>query len=134
MDVRLTRTPALFPRKTKHRIYPEADRVFDGELRDNYSSARESAEQIQRQFEQEVEMEAMVRCDLEQARAEYGDDLFIASLGAVPKADKTSDATYHTGAAHNEIALLRLTSGMRCFFQLETPLMGCVTARSLFVV
>ena len=98
VDVRLPRTPALFPRKTKHRIYAEADRVFDGELRDNYISARERAEQIERQFEQEVEMGAMVRCDLEQARAEYGDELFIASLGAVPKSDQTvrvvHDATH----------------------------------------
>ena len=98
VDVRLPRTPALFPRKSKHRIYPEADRVFDGELRDNYSSAKESAEQIEQQFEQEVQMGAMVRCDLDQARAEYGDELTVASLGAVPKSDQTvrvvHDATH----------------------------------------
>ena len=97
VDVRLPRTPALFPRKCKHRIYPEAD-VFDGELRDNYSSARESAEQIERQFQQEIELGAMVRYDLDQARAEFGDELVVASLGAVPKADQSvrvvHDATH----------------------------------------
>ena len=97
MDVRLPRTPA-FPRKCKHRIYPEADHVFDGELRDNYSSARESAEQIERQFQQEIELGAMVRYDLDQARAEFGDELVVASLGAVPKADQSvrvvHDATH----------------------------------------
>ena len=98
VDVRLPRRPALFPRKCKHRIYPEADHVFDGELRDNYSSARESAEQIERQFQQEIELGAMVRYDLDQARAEFGDELVVASLGAVPKADQSvrdvHDATH----------------------------------------
>ena len=98
VDVRLPRTPALFPRKCKHRIYPEADHVFDGELRDNYSSARESAEQIERQFQQEIELGAMVRYDLDQARAEFGDELVVASLGAAPKADQSvrvvHDATH----------------------------------------
>ena len=82
---RLPRVPAVFEKKTKWRRYAED---ADGQiLRENYISAKQHAEMVQRQFLAEAELGAMEEMSLESAKAKFGRDLAVASLGAIEKQD-----------------------------------------------
>ena len=89
VGVRLPRTPALFFRKTTHRKFEGAEDLLSDDLRENYPSARDHEDQIEEQFRKEVALGAMVEMTLEDARAEFGGALSVASLGAIPKSDDT---------------------------------------------
>ena len=82
---RLPRVPAVFEKKTKWRRYAED---AEGQiLRENYISAKQHAEMVQRQFLAEAELGAMEEMSLESAKAKFGKDLAVASLGAIEKKD-----------------------------------------------
>ena len=84
----LPRVPAVFEEKTRWRKYDDDAEHAQSE-RDNYLSARENAAEVQKQFLEEAALGAMVEVSLEEALAEYGDRLALASLGAIEKRDGT---------------------------------------------
>lgn len=55
------------------------------ELRENYMSAQEHMSKVRDHVEKDVQKGWMCRMALSEARDRYGDDLQVASLGAVPK-------------------------------------------------
>ena len=82
----LPRTPAIFERKVSWPLESEAGQPWSGErLRRNYASAADRPDVLKRQFEQEVTEGLMIKTSLQQARAEWGEHLVIASLAAVEK-------------------------------------------------
>ena len=50
-DVKIPRTPAVYERKVKYRRYDEEDRIGEAAWKDNYKSAAENVEAIQKQFD-----------------------------------------------------------------------------------
>ena len=69
------------------------------ELRGNYTSAKEHMEKVRAHVESDLEKGWMVKVTLEEAKKKYGDELQVASLGAVPKDPQWSDVrVVHDGA------------------------------------
>lgn len=60
-------------------------------LRDNYASARDHMEKVKQHVKADVKKGWMVRMPLATAQEQYGGDLQVASLGAVPKDCEWSD-------------------------------------------
>ena len=89
VDFRMPRNPALFGRKLKHRDYTGLGGDLGDNWRDNYSSVEPYVEQIEKQFEDEIRLGSMIKLDPDEAVRRYGSKLAVASLGAVPKPDKT---------------------------------------------
>ena len=89
VDFRMPRNPALFGRKLKHRDYTGLGGDPGDNWRDNYSSVEPYVEQIEKQFEDEIRLGSMIKLDPDEAVHRYGSKLAVASLGAVPKPDKT---------------------------------------------
>ena len=56
-------------------------------LRENYISAKQQAELVQQQFLAEAQLGAMAEMSLESAKAKFGNDLAVASLGAIERKD-----------------------------------------------
>jgi hypothetical protein len=78
------RVPAVFTAKTHWRNY---DHITEQtELRENYITAQEHRDVVQKQFEKEASLGAMMEIGLEQAQKEWG-KISVASLGALEKAD-----------------------------------------------
>ncbi|CAE8726071.1 unnamed protein product [Polarella glacialis] len=84
---KLPRVPAVFDRKERWRKYPEDE--GDPEDGENYGSARDNLDSIKKQFEEERDLGAMREVLESDARKEYGDNLLIAPIGAIEKADAT---------------------------------------------
>ena len=80
----LPRIPAVFTAKTHWRNYDHL--IEQVELRENYVYAQEHRDVVQKQFEKEASLGAMVEIGLEQAQKELG-KISVASLGALEKAD-----------------------------------------------
>ena len=87
VDHRMPRCPALFERKRRHRDFKGLGAHECEELRDNYRSADGFESKIETQFGKEIELGAMVELDLQEAQRRFGQELSIASLGCIPKAD-----------------------------------------------
>ena len=79
------RVPLVFRPKIKERRYDESE--FQAE-NSNYGSAKEHAQQIEVQFQEEEKMGFMFPLTESEARRRYGDRLRVASLGAIPKDDE----------------------------------------------
>ena len=64
-------------------------------------SPKQNAAVVEKQFEAEEELGAMVRMDLQDAQSRYGDRLLLAPLGAIEKSDDSfriiHDGTHGTG-------------------------------------
>ena len=99
------RVPLVFRPKIKTRQYDDSE--FKA-LNDNYSSAKEHAEQIEVQFQEEEKMGFMFPLSLKEATRRYGERMRVASLGAIPKGDGRVrvifDAT-HFVQINNEIGI-----------------------------
>ena len=99
------RVPLVFRPKVKTRQYDDSD--FKA-LNDNYSSAKEHAEQIEVQFQEEEKLGFMFPLSLKEAKRRFGERLRVASLGAIPKGDGRVrvifDAT-HFVQINNEIGI-----------------------------
>ena len=81
------RTPAVFHRKKKFRKYDETEMVLE---MNNYPTAAQAAEDLQRQYEEEEKLGLMFPITLKMAKQRYpGDRLRIAAQGAIPKPDGT---------------------------------------------
>lgn len=85
-NAKLPRVPAVFDKKTKWRQYKEEEGNLDLD-RENYLSAREHANLVQQQFEAEAALGCMVEMPLDVAKRKFGEDLALASLGAISKKD-----------------------------------------------
>ena len=86
-DTPLPRTPAVFEKKLKWRKYdPE---ILEGppEWGRNYISASENVPAVRKQFVAEAALGMMVCLDLEDAKREWAENLHVASLAALAKAD-----------------------------------------------
>eukprot|EP00913_Durusdinium_trenchii_P033478 g31343.t1 len=81
------------------------------ELRGNYTSAKEHMEKVRAHVESDLEKGWMVKVTFEEAKKRYGDELQVASLGAVPKDPQWSDVrVVHDG-----------TLGLRVNTHLDQP-------------
>ena len=89
VDYRMPRNPALFGRKLKHRDYTGLGGDPGGSWRENYSSVEPYVEQVEKQFEDEIRLGSMIKLEPEEAIRRFGSKLSVASLGAVPKPDKS---------------------------------------------
>ena len=103
VDMELPRASAVFHEKVAWRRYDAEQSEFhvDGEWRKDYPTAKQNAAVVEKQFEAEEELGAMVRSDLQDAQSRYGDRLRLASLGAIQKSDDSfriiHDGTHGTG-------------------------------------
>ena len=84
VDMEMPRTPEVYEEKLKWTV-DATDEVMRDILADNYESAEDNAEDIERQVLQEVEKGTIVRMMEHEARRRFGDRLAVAALGAVPK-------------------------------------------------
>ena len=84
---RMPRVPAVFERRTRWRRYEAQEEAPHD--KENYSSARCQTAQIEAQFREEAEPGAMREVEEVAARAEYGEDLLVAAIGAIDKGDTT---------------------------------------------
>ena len=86
VDEEMARTPAVFEEKIKWKL-DEVDGPGIGD-RENYKSAEGHLEQVEELFREEQKLGWMVELDEADARKEYGDRLFIASLAVVQEPGK----------------------------------------------
>ena len=115
------RVPAVFDRKTKWRKYEEEECDWRDD-RQNYVSARDHAAVVQRQFEEEEKLGAMLQLDLAEAHARFGEQIAVASLGAIDKKNGTfrvvHDGTHGVG----------INPGIKMRDQLKSPCAGDIRA------
>ena len=115
------RVPAVFDRKTKWRKYEEEECDWRDD-RQNYDSARDHAAVVQRQFEEEEKLGAMLQLDLAEAHARFGEQIAVASLGAIEKKNGTfrvvHDGTHGVG----------INPGIKMRDQLKSPCAGDIRA------
>lgn len=79
------RVPLVFRPKVKERKYDESE--FKAE-NSNYESAKEHAQQIEVQFQEEERLGFMFPLSEAEARRRFGHRMRVASLGAIPKDDE----------------------------------------------
>lgn len=120
VDEELPRTPAVFEEKTTWREYDPDQCEFqvDSPWRTNYPAAKKNAAALKRQFEEEAKLGAMMKIDMEAALLRYGNDLRIASLGAIQKPDDSFRVIHdgsHGAGVNNHIVVRD---------QLEVPCAG----------
>ena len=85
-DEVLPRTPAVFPPKEKWKLGdPEEDDIHD---RENYKSVEGHQAEVEAQFREEAKTGWMREYSDEDAANEFGDRLFVASLGVVVEPGK----------------------------------------------
>jgi hypothetical protein len=89
---------AVFNEKVAWRQYDaeQSEFLVDSGWRKNYPTAKQNAAVLEKQFEAEEELGAMVRMDLQEAQSRYGDRLRLASLGAIYKSQTTAFASFTT--------------------------------------
>ena len=103
VDMELPRASAVLNEKVAWRQYDaeQSEFLVDSEWRKNYPTAKQNAAVLEKQFEAEEELGAMIRMDLQEAQSRYGDRLRLASLGAIQKSDDSfriiHDGTHGTG-------------------------------------
>lgn len=84
VDEELPRVEKVFELKEKWNL-DFVDEALQDAVSDNYKSAEESAEDIERQVMEEVDRGSMLMMDEELVKKEFAGRLAIAALGAVPK-------------------------------------------------
>ena len=124
VGVKTPRVPAVFEKKTKWRTYAEEDslevcREID---RDNYLSVKDHASIVQQQFEAEAELGAMQELPADKARARYGRNFAVASLGAIEKKDGSH------GVIHDGTHGVAVNAAIKIRDQLRSPTAGDVKA------
>ena len=104
VNQKMPRTPAVFEKKCKWRAYDGETTAADV-FRNNYPGAAENAKAIEAQFVEEAKLGAMVKMEVEEASRIYGENLRVASLGAIRKADDSfrvvHDGTHGIGVNGN---------------------------------
>ena len=88
------RIPAAYDSKGKDdddRVPSEWDEDFEQSRRDNYSSATSRIEMVRSHVEEDIKKGWVAAMSLRDAQLRYGEELQIASLGAVPKDQLWSD-------------------------------------------
>ena len=78
----------------------EEDSGVDPVLRDNYASAKDHMTKVKEHVEEDIRKGWMVRMTRQEAVDRFGEDLQVASLGAVPKEKEWSDVRVVHDAAH----------------------------------
>ena len=78
------RVPEVFEEKTSWKV-DGTDEDLHEILAENYQSAEENSQDIQRQVLEEVRSGTIVKMTLQEARSRFGERLAVAALGAVPK-------------------------------------------------
>ena len=84
VDSTMPRVPEVFEKKEKWNL-SITDEAFQDTFADNYKSAEENAEDIERQVLEEVEKGSIIKMPLSEAEEKFKGRLAIAALGAVPK-------------------------------------------------
>jgi hypothetical protein len=85
VNLKMPRTPSVYERKIRWRTLDQSDYVPD---RDNYSSAKEAAPQLEKLFQADAAQGMMFEEQEDVLRRLYpGDMLRVASLGAIAKGD-----------------------------------------------
>ena len=110
----LPRVPSVFEKKEKWRKY-DSGFCEPGAERENYLSAREHAGEVQQQFQAEAALGAMVEVTTAEARAQFGKQLAVASLGALEK----KDGTYRV--VHGGANGITVNSAIRVRDQIRSP-------------
>ena len=116
--VRLPRVPAVFEKKDKWRRYDETTSGEKGVERENYMSAKERAREVQKQFQVEASLGAMVEMEEGEARQNFGERLAVASLGAIEKKDGACRVV------HDGTRGIAVNSAVRVRDQLRSPSAG----------
>ena len=98
VGVRMPRTPAVFPRKTKWRKYEEEEDGMAPTSKENYKSVKDNLEAVERMFWDDVSLGHMREVPEEEAVKEYGEGLVTAAVGALEKGEDSfriiHDATH----------------------------------------
>ena len=110
----LPRVPSVFEKKEKWRKY-DSGFCEPGAERENYLSAREHAGEVQQQFQAEAALGAMVEVTTAEARAQFGKQLAVASLGALEK----KDGSYRV--VHDGTNGITVNSAIRVRDQIRSP-------------
>lgn len=84
VDEEMPRTPQVYEEKVKWTVGP-TDECFRDVLAENYISAEENHEDIERQVLEEVTNGNILRMSEAEARSRFAGRLAVAALGAVPK-------------------------------------------------
>lgn len=116
VDMELPRASAVFSEKVSWRQYDseQSEYLVDSEWRQNYPTAKQNAAVLEKQFEAEEELGAMVRMDLQEAQSRYGSRLRLASLGAIQSLT-VAFASFTTVPMVLELtAISRLETNKRC--------------------
>ena len=119
--LKLPRIPAVFNRKNRWRKYALGDFEL-GDCRENYLSARQHAEHVHQQFLEEEKLGAMIEVPLEEAQREYGQQLAVASLGAIEK----KGGAYRV--VHDGTHGIGVNPAIRVRDQIQSPTAGDVAA------
>ena len=109
------RVPLVFRAKVKERKYDESE--FRAE-NSNYESAKEHAQQIEVQFQEEERLGFMFPLSEGEAKRRYGERLRVASLGAIPKDDGRVRVIFD--ATH----FVQINNGITILDRLEFPRAG----------
>lgn len=78
----------------------EEDWPGDPTLRENYASAKDHMEKVKNHVEKDLAKGWMIKMSKEEAVRRYGEDLQVASLGAVPKDKEWGDVRVVHDATH----------------------------------
>ena len=113
---KLPRAPAIFDRKVKWRTMEPVDELHQG-WQVNYPSLAEHADLVQKQFEAEREEGLMIDTTVRAAIIRYGDDLIIASAGAIAKKGRTDEVRVLFDGSHG----VDLNPGIRVRDQVRYP-------------
>ena len=74
----------MFEDRTHFRKYDDTGDIRDKE---KYSAATDHDAELLAQFQEEIDLGAIIMMDEEEARKEFGADLLAAALGAIEKSD-----------------------------------------------
>ena len=121
VNEKLPRTPAVFSRKCKWRDY--SDEQEPSEEHCNYPAAETNSEALEQQFLQEEKLGAMVKMSMAAAKAKYGSNLRIASLGAIRKSDDPF-RVLHDGVLHDGTRGTGVNGRIKVRDQLVCPTAG----------
>ena len=93
VDEKLPRTPALYKAKVRQRKLSDDEEDAEPTSSESYLSVKANKKVVREQFEQEVEMGAMMKMTEGVAIEQLGKDLVVAAVSAIEEA-VTADTTF----------------------------------------
>ena len=122
----LPRVPAVFEQKQSWALEHIPDEVL-GQSRSNYSSARDRPEVLEKQFQDEIAENFMIKVTFRDAKAKYGNDLLLAALGALEKKLGSNKWRVIFDATHGVLVNFKIKVRDRLRFPAVQDLMAVVS-------